>query len=180
MDRDRGAAGVKRGRLVAIDGLDLRSVRAAAREAVHASGTSRAGVSLWDASGVFHELALVRGIASPRTLLVLYAADLAFRVRWQIAPALAEGRTVVAAPYVATAMAFGRAVGVPAAWLANLLRFPPRPTVARIVESERRPLTHASGFVDVAWERWAEPAGVDADAFTREISRHLRPRRARR
>jgi hypothetical protein len=179
MDRD-GPARVKRGRLVAIDGIDLRGVRTAARDVIHAIGTPRAGVSFWDASGVFHELTLVRGTASPRTLLVLYAADLAFRVRWEIAPALAEGRTVVAAPYVATAMALGRAVGLPAPWLANLLRFAPRPTEARIVESDRTPLTRASGFVSVACERWAEPAGVDSDALTREIARHLRPRRARR
>jgi hypothetical protein len=179
MDRDWSAR-MKRGRLVAIDGIDLREVRTAAREAIHAIGTPRAGVSHWDASGVFHELALVRGVASPRTLLVLYAADLAFRVRWEIAPALAEGRTVVAAPYLATATALGRAVGLSASWLANLLRFAPRPTETRIAESDRTSLTRAAGFVGVAYERWAEPAGVDSDALTREIARHLRPRRARR
>src|SRR5262249_36231586 len=118
MDRD-GSNRMTRGRLVAIDGIDLQGVRAAARDAVRSIGRPRAGVSYWDASGVFHELALVAGAASPRTLLVLYAADLAFRVRWEIAPALAEGRTVVAAPYVATALALGRAVGLPAPWLAN-------------------------------------------------------------
>lgn len=169
-----------RGRLVAIDGIDLRAVRTAAREAIHTIGTPRAGVSSWDASGVFHELALVRGVASPRTLLVLYAADLAFRVRWDIAPALAEGRTVVAAPYVATAIALGRAASVPAPWLANLLRFAPRPTDARIAEGDPSSLTRAAGLVGLAWERWAEPAGVDSGALTREIARHLRPRRGRR
>ena len=55
------------------------------------------------------------GAPSARTLLLLYAADLAFRLRWEIRPALAAGRTVVAAPYVDTAVAFGRAAGVPAA-----------------------------------------------------------------
>ncbi|HEX4567349.1 MAG TPA: hypothetical protein VH138_12000 [Vicinamibacterales bacterium] len=168
---------MKRGRLIAIDGIDLRGVRTAARDVIHAIGTPRAGVSVWDASGVFHELTLVRGTASPRTLMVLYAADLAFRVRWDIAPALAEGRAVVAAPYVATAMALGRAVGLPATWLANLLRFAPRPTEARIVESDRASLTRASGFLSVACERWAEPAGIDSDALKREIARHLRARR---
>jgi thymidylate kinase len=39
---------------------------------------------------------------SPRTLILLYAADLHFRLRWQILPALDEGQTVVAAPYVET------------------------------------------------------------------------------
>ena len=66
---------------------------------------------------MFQELAVAdeaAGAPSARTLLLLYAADLAFRLRWQIRPALAEGRTVVAAPYVDTAMAFGRAAGLEA------------------------------------------------------------------
>jgi hypothetical protein len=142
MDRDAPDR-MTRGRLVAIDGTDYAAVRAAARDAMHRMGAARGGVSHWDASGVFHELALVDGHASPRTLLVLYAADLAFRVRWEIAPALAEGRTVVAAPYVATAKAFGRAVGVPSGWLNNLLAFAPRHTEARIVEPDRTAPTRA-------------------------------------
>ena len=70
---------VRRGRLVAVDGLDLHAVRTAARETVRRLGAAQCGVSHWDASGVFHELELVDGAASPRTLLLLYAADLAFR-----------------------------------------------------------------------------------------------------
>lgn len=169
---------VRRGRLVAVDGLDLHAVRTAARETVRRLGAAECGVSHWDASGVFHELELVDGAASPRTLLLLYAADLAFRVRWEIAPALAEGRTVVAAPYVATAMAFGRAVGLERAWLANLLQFAPRHTEARVVNGDRR-LTRATGFVNVASERWAKHAGVDPAALRQAIARHLRPRARR-
>ena len=41
-----------------------------------------------------------RGYAPPQTLVLLYASDLLFRLRWEIRPALAEGRTVVVAPYV--------------------------------------------------------------------------------
>jgi len=170
---------VTAGRLVAIDGLDLQAVRAAARETVRRIGAARCGVSHWDASGVFHELDLVDGAASPRTLLLLYAADLAFRVRWEIAPALAEGRTVVAAPYVATATAFGRAVGLERSWLANLLQFAPRHTEAHVVEAERVTSTRTAGFLSVASERWAAHAGVDRAALTREMAQHLR-RRARR
>ena len=48
------------------------------------------------------------GFKDPRTLLLLYAADLAFRLRWEIRPALAEGHTVIAAPYLDTAFAFSR------------------------------------------------------------------------
>jgi hypothetical protein len=176
---DRAAEkSVRRGRLIAIDGLDLQAVRAAARETVRRIGAGRGGVSHWDASGVFDELDLVEGPASPRTLLLLYAADLAFRTRWEISPALAEGRTVIAAPYVATAMAFGRAVGVERAWLVNLLRFAPRHTETHVV-TDRVASARSTGFFGVASKRWAAHAGVDRAALTREIARHLR-RSARR
>jgi hypothetical protein len=115
-------------RLIAVDGVDAAAVIAAARRAL--GSKDRGGISHWDASGVFQDLAVAddsAGAPSPRTLLLLYAADLAFRLRWEIRPALAEGKTVVAAPYVETAMAFGRAAGIPAGWLTNLFRFAPRP-----------------------------------------------------
>ena len=65
------------------------------------------------------------GTPSARTLLLLYAADLAFRLRWEISPALDEGRLVIAAPYVATPMALGQAAGLDPDWLADLFRFAP-------------------------------------------------------
>src|SRR5262249_40870798 len=116
------------GVLIAVDGLDVDALGRAARAALESR--ARGGISKWDASGVFQELAVAdstAGAPSPRTLLLLYAADLAFRLRWQIRPALLEGRTVVAAPYVDTAVAFGRAAGLPVVWLTNLFRFAPRP-----------------------------------------------------
>jgi len=135
-------------RLIAVDGIDAQVVIAAARRALAAG---EGGISHWDASGLFQELAVADGVAgapSPRTLLLLYAADLAFRLRWEIRPALTEGRTVVAAPYVATAVAFGRAAGVPAGWLDNLFRFAPSATELRFVPTPR-PKLHAGvdGFV---------------------------------
>ena len=75
----------------------------------------RGGISSWDASGIFGEVVVAEesaGLPSARTLLLLYAADLAFRLRWEIKPALAEGLIVVAVPYVDTAIAFGRAAGL--------------------------------------------------------------------
>jgi hypothetical protein len=96
-------------------------------------------VSRWDASGLFEQLVqlvLADGdisTTSARLLLLLYAADLAFRLRWEIEPALAEGRTVVAAPYVDTAMAFGRACGLPAKWLNNLFRFARKPSERHVI-----------------------------------------------
>jgi hypothetical protein len=115
-------------RLIAVDGVEAATVIAEARR-VLGSPTS-GGISHWDASGVFQDLGVAAedaGAPSARTLLLLYAADLAFRLRWEIRPALAEGRAVVAAPYVDTALAFGRAAGLPAGWLTNLFRFAPRP-----------------------------------------------------
>jgi len=76
----------------------------------------RAGLEPLDASNTFYELRMVKGQephADPRALMLLYASDLLFRLRWEIEPALKKGRTVVAAPYVESAMAFGVAAGLP-------------------------------------------------------------------
>jgi hypothetical protein len=135
--------------LISIDGLDAGALLAAARAAL--GSPSRGGISRWDASGVFQDLAVAdetAGAPSARTLLLLYAADLAFRLRWQIRPALAEGRTVVAAPYVDTAVAFGRAAGLKAGWLTNLFRFAPKASDRRFVlPAEARATTVGDGFV---------------------------------
>src|SRR5947209_6848602 len=105
--------------LISIDGVSGSAIEAAARATLKSSGRRRGGISRWDASGLFEQLAVAGGEAgapSIRTLLLLYAADLAFRLRWEIEPALAEGKTVVAAPYVDTAVAFGRGAGLEARW----------------------------------------------------------------
>jgi len=92
-------------------------------------GRVQVGISWWDASGVFFEMGLGKRkhrTASARTLLLLYASDLAFRLRWEIRPALAAGQTVIAAPYLDAALAFGRANGLPQGWLTTLFRFAPK------------------------------------------------------
>jgi hypothetical protein len=162
---------MKRPALIAVDGVDAAAVLTAAKEALAAATSSaraaRGGISRWDASGIFQDLAVAdeeAGQPSARTLLLLYAADLAFRLRWQIRPALAEGRTVVAAPYVETALAFGRAAGLKSAWLANLFRFAPRARVRHFVHTRD---AHAalkddqdvkSGFVAFGSDRIANAA----------------------
>ncbi len=99
------------------------------------------------------------GSPSARTLLLLYAADLAFRLRWQIRPALAEGRTVIAAPYVATALAFGRAAGLKPSWLMNLFRFAPRAHERRFAHATAgRAAAAKGGFVAFSAERAAADA----------------------
>lgn len=150
------ARGPRRGALIAVDGIDAAAVLDTATRALEKA--PHGGISRWDASGVFEDLAVAgsdAGAPSARTLLLLYAADLAFRVRWQIRPAMAEGRTVVAAPYVDTAMAFGRAAGLPAAWLVNLFRFAPRPSQRRYVCGAGGGI--ANGFVTFACHRMGGP-----------------------
>jgi hypothetical protein len=120
------------GRLIAVDGSrgkDADAGAAALAEALSARGLACA-ISRFDASGLFGELAAAgRGdrAISVRTLTLVYAADLAFRLRWEIRPVLESGGIVVAAPYVDTAIAFGAACGLDEKWIAELLRFAPPP-----------------------------------------------------
>ena len=172
------------GTLIAVDGVDASALLAAANRALkeHPHG----GISRWDASGVFQELAVAdaaAGAPSARTLVLLYAADLAFRLRWQIRPALAEGRTVIAAPYVDTATAFGRAAGLAPSWLMNLFRFAPRPADRMFVHPPgRRSSAVKDGFVGFSCDRI--PCRTDArreliDGIARELKRRDAGRRSR-
>jgi hypothetical protein len=141
--RDKGN-GAGRGRLIALEGTHGTELAEAAGELLRklAGKNKLVGVSRWDASNTFFELRLVKGpfmAPSLRTLLLLYAADLSFRLRWEIEPALAEGRTVIAAPYVETAIAFGTAVGMQREWLVDVFRFAPKAdAVFRIKEKRKR------------------------------------------
>lgn len=96
-------------------------------------------ISRWDASGLFGDLAQndQRGTASARTLSLVYAADLAFRLRWEIGAALKDGAVVIAAPYVETAIAFGIGRGLPEQWLRELLRFAPVPDVQGLARERK-------------------------------------------
>jgi hypothetical protein len=163
-----------RGTLISVDGIEAAEVVAAARAQIAAVPRSRrGGVSLWDASGVFDDLVVAgpeAGAPSARTLLLLYAADLAFRLRWEIRPALAEGRIVAAAPYVATAVAFGRAAGLPAAWLKHLFSFAPRPAKARYVGGSDA----QSGFIGFACNQLSQHAGFSTPEIVAGARTHLR------
>ena len=120
------------GRLIAVDGTRGKDTSAAAAALIDAL-TERhveCAISRFDASGLFGELAAPgrgdRNI-SARTLTLVYAADLAFRLRWEIRPVLEAGGIVIAAPYTETAVAFGAAAGLEEAWIRELLRFAPKP-----------------------------------------------------
>lgn len=120
------------GRLIAIDGTRHKDIDAAAADviaALEARGLEGA-VSRFDASGLFGELAAAGrngNHLSARTLTLVYAADLAFRLRWEIGPALEAGGIVIAAPYIESAVAIGAANGLDEEWLRGLLRFAIKP-----------------------------------------------------
>lgn len=131
-----------RGRLIALDGSrgkDTSNAAAAVVEALKAKKVECA-LSRFDASGLFGELAAAaRGDRhiSARTLTLVYAADLAFRLRWEIRPVLEAGGVVVASPYVETAVAFGAACGLDERWIRELLRFAPKPDLRARAEERK-------------------------------------------
>ena len=168
-----------KGRLVAVDGAQADTVKGTART-VSTECRPRAAVSHEGASGIFDDIAAGdpgAGRPSARTLLLLYAADLAFRLRWEIGPALEEGRSVVVAPYVDTAIAVGRAAGLPRSWLVDLFAFAPKPSERRVVTLRADEISpgRARGFVDLACRSMAGSA--TPDEFARTVGRHLTPRR---
>jgi hypothetical protein len=173
-----------RASLIAVDGVDGRAIVAAASEAGRRHGGVVKGISRWDASGLFEQLMLsVDDPPSPRLLLLLYAADLAFRLRWEIEPALAEGHTVVAAPYIDTAVAFGRASGLSARWLQSLFRFARTPSERHLVDAASRKPRPAAGFVEFGCEWTSHPHGQwtrrELEATTRAYLRGRRTSHAR-
>ena len=145
-----------RARLIAVEGVSGPAVLAAAK-ALRTDCHKGSGISEWDASGIFGELAASYdgGAPSARVLLLLYATDLAFRLRWEIQPALAEGRVVIAAPYVATAVAFGRAAGLRGSWLSNLFGFAPPAAESHRIAPPRQAMPGHEGFVEFGCARAA-------------------------
>ncbi|HEX4915156.1 MAG TPA: hypothetical protein VFV51_14420 [Vicinamibacterales bacterium] len=131
------------GRLIAIDGTRGKDVIAAADALVASLKEHKleCAISRFDASGLFGELAATgRGVheLSARTLALVYAADLAFRLRWEIRPALEAGGLVIAAPHIDTAIAIGSAHGLDEGWIRQLLGFAPKPHF-RATAEERKP-----------------------------------------
>ena len=175
-------------RLIAIDGVNGNAMAAAAKHLIAAEKKRRAGVSYWDASGIFGEVSVAEDAAgrpSARTLLLLYAADLAFRLRWEIRPALDEGLLVVAVPYIETAIAFGRAAGLDAAWLSDVCGFAPRAGQRRLIAAPAaRSISDRKGFVEFGCQQiTGMHSGPPRQLLMRRTGSHLRaasrPRQAR-
>jgi len=140
------------GRLIAVDGSRGKDVAAAAGDIVAALKRERidCATSRWDASGLFTDMAAGGRIdhnVSIRTLSLVYAADLAFRLRWEIRPALEAGAVVVAAPYIDTAVALGATCGLAEDWLQLLMRFAPVPDFRGLTEERK---------IDKPWKRRAD------------------------
>ena len=116
------------GQLISLDVIDGKDTARGSRKLLQ-SQSKTGGMSVWDSSGIFFEMhgLEVGDRPSARTIVLLYAADLFFRLRWEIIPALEEGKCVVAAPYLETALAFGSVMGLPGKWLDEVLRFAPKP-----------------------------------------------------
>jgi hypothetical protein len=171
-----------RPRLIAVDGANGRAILAAARRLAPEDGGGVSGISQWDASGLFEQLVMNGddiSNTSPRLLLLLYAADLAFRLRWEIEPALAEGHSVVAAPYVDTAVAFGRACGLSPKWLSNLFRFAARASERHVVQTAPSRGRAMAGFIEFAASYLEQPDGRSPIARARQYLSGRRRSRAR-
>ena len=166
-------------RLIAVDGVNGNAMVAAAKSRASVEKRRRAGISHWDASGIFGEVVVAddaAGQPSARTLLLLYAADLAFRLRWEIKPALEEGLIVVAVPYVDTAIAFGRAAGLEASWLVDTFSFAPKAGDRRLVSAPAaRSISDRKGFVEFGCQQIAGAhSGPPRRLLIRRTSIHLR------
>ena len=121
-----------RGRLIALEGSGGRSMTVAAKVLQREIRKRKleAGSSAWDASDLFFQIGQgARGLPgpSPRTLVLLYASDLAFRLRWQIRPAMEDGTAVIAAPYLETVIGSPRSGSRPQTWLREVFEFAPAP-----------------------------------------------------
>lgn len=140
------------GQLISLDAIESSNIVSTAKKLLKGHTEEESGISIWDASSIFFEMhgLEVPDTPSSRTLVLLYAADLFFRLRWEIIPALEEGRSVVAAPYVETGFAFGAAAGLSRKWLAEVFRFAPKAsTCYRLNGSNAAKLgAPTSGFVE--------------------------------
>ena|SRR5215510_5533162 len=184
-DARRGRMSRPNDRLIAIDGVNGNAMTAAAKSRIAAEKKRRVGISYWDASGIFGEVVVAEdsaGRPSARTLLLLYAADLAFRLRWEIKPALDEGLVVVAVPYVDTAVAFGRAAGLDANWLAEMFSFAPKPGERKLVTAPASlSISDRKGFVEFGCQQiTGSHSGPPRRLLIRKTGAHLRTAQPRR
>lgn len=164
------------GRLIAVDGSRGKDVAVAAGDIVAAlkGDGIECAVSRWDASGLFTDLAAggrVDRNVSIRTLSLVYAADLAFRLRWEIRPILDAGGVVIAAPYIDTAVAFGAICDLDEKWLRLLMRFAPAADFRGLAQERK---------IDKPWKRRADRGYAEYGAAMLEATAPKRVSRSSR
>lgn len=172
-----------RGMLIALEGTGGRSMAVAARRLERSLRKSQgaAGISPWDSSAIFLQIAQGGpGMPAPppRTLILLYAADLAFRLRWQIRPILEAGTHVIAAPYLETVVGFGRAAGLSHAWLRRVFAFAPPPDICYRVPESSIPVNRkgapSDSFLEFCLAQLRNgPASWDTEEIRRGFESHL-------
>jgi len=167
------------GQLLSLDVVEGRDAVPAAKKLLR-SHSPQGGISTWDASSIFFEMNSLEigDSAAPRTLVLLYAADLFFRLRWEIIPAMQEGKCVVAAPYLETGFAFGALTGLPKKWVAEVFRFAPRPDESfRVNGSSSAKLAEPTrGFVEFCSNTLNQDLRPKFAAYFEELERHGRCR----
>jgi hypothetical protein len=172
-----------KGRLIALDGSGGRSMAVAAKlleRNLRHQKVATAG-SAWDASDLFFQIAQgARGLPAPppETLILLYATDLAFRLRWQIRPALDDGVTVIAAPYVETVIGLGRGARLPHSWLRQVFAFAPRADECYRVPEDTIPVDRrgspSDSFLEFCLAQLRNgPGSWDTEEIRRGMSAHL-------
>jgi thymidylate kinase len=141
--------GASKGRLVSLDGTSGAAlISESERLARLCCGEGDPAWSRWDASNTFWEMRMGKAKhlnPTPHTLVLLYASDLLFRLRWEIGPAVQEGRTVVAAPYVESAVGFGLAAGLSKEWLDELFTFAAKPDFCFRLKEKKKDKGKAKG-----------------------------------
>ena len=170
---------ISSGQLLSLDVIDGRDSIQGAKRLLE-SCTGETGISNWDASSIFFEM---HGLdiderPSPRTLVFLYAADVSFRLRWEILPALQEGKCVVAVPYVETGFALGAIAGLPRKWLNEVFRFAPK------AQESYRLTTHPStklaspttGFIEFCSSKMGQDLRPKFASYFDDLERHGRCR----
>ena len=171
-----------RGQLISLEGACGQRLKPAAKHVLDSfCRNQEGGISYWNASGIFTDMRLQDpniATPSPRTLLLLYAADLAFRLHWEIRPALEQGQCVVAAPYIHTAIAFGKAAGVQRRWMLQLFRFAPQPdaccqTVSDGVLGNTDDSQPLDGYIEFCYEALRGPSSPWGPEFQGRFRAYL-------
>ena len=150
------------GALVAFEGLDQSGKETQARRLQ--ARCEAAGRRVEFLAFPCYQTAIAQEIAAalagertyaPDVLQLLFVAN-RYEYRDRIAEAMAEGAVVICDRYAASSIAYGEAFDLDPAWLADMQRFLPTPTITVLL--------------DIAAERAAERKRTDRDRFERDLA----------